>query len=72
MQCAQSDDRPRHAGLRPDPLTRKPRRGEYNHRSIRAPNAMLLLGVSRCIPMSACDQRTDLLPRQGFGQISRH
>jgi hypothetical protein len=27
MQCAQSDDRSRHAGLRPDPLTRKPRRG---------------------------------------------
>ena len=27
MQRAQSDDRSRHAGLRPDPLTRKPRRG---------------------------------------------
>ena len=27
MQCAQSDDRSRHAGLRQDPLTRKPRRG---------------------------------------------
>jgi len=27
MQCAQWDDRSRHAGLRPNPLTRKPRRG---------------------------------------------
>ena len=27
MQRAQSDDRSRHAGLRPDSLTRKPRRG---------------------------------------------
>jgi hypothetical protein len=37
MQCAQSDDKPRHAGLRPDPLTRKIEKGRHNRRSIRAP-----------------------------------
>jgi hypothetical protein len=37
MQCAQSDDRPRHAGLRPDPLIREPRRGEHSRQSICAP-----------------------------------
>jgi hypothetical protein len=39
MQCAQSDDRSRHAGLRPDPLTRKPRKGEHNRRSCSRTNA---------------------------------
>jgi hypothetical protein len=36
MQRAQPDDRSRHAGLRPEPLTRN-REGEHNRRSIRAP-----------------------------------
>jgi hypothetical protein len=42
MQCAQSDDRSRHAGLRPDPLTRKPRKGEHNRRSCSRTNASLI------------------------------
>jgi hypothetical protein len=37
MQCAQSDDRPRHAGLRPESADTQTEKGEYNHRSIQAP-----------------------------------
>jgi hypothetical protein len=37
VQCAQPDDRSRHAGLRPDPLTGRPKGGKHNRHSIRAP-----------------------------------
>ena len=40
MQCAQSDDRSRHAGLRPDPLNANRERATHNRRSIRAPTRL--------------------------------
>ena len=40
VRRAKPDDRSGHAGLRPDPLTRKPRGEKHNRRSIRAPTRM--------------------------------
>jgi hypothetical protein len=37
MQCAQRDDRSRHAGLGANPLTGRQRVGKHNRQSIRAP-----------------------------------
>ncbi len=77
MQRAQSDDRSRHAGLRPDPLTRKPRRGPttvglFAHQ--RAGKAVkfqwLGFGVpaGRAWPPSAHRRRR--FARRGFAKLS--
>ena len=42
MQRAQPDDGARHAGLRSDPLIRKPRVGGRHQRSIHAPTRQLI------------------------------
>jgi hypothetical protein len=67
MQCAQSDDRSRHAGLRPDPLTRKPRKGEHNRRSCSRTNAAVRGSgwLRSSLPLSFRPMASDVPGRDG-------
>ena len=62
MQCAQSDDKSRHAGLRPDPLTRKPRWGNttaglFAHQRLYQPDCSNQANVALEPPKQRHDER---------------